>query len=700
MCKIDNGKKIILKIGLFFSGFLVIFLILNFVFQPIWFEWNNYDTHKGFYAQPQNTIEVVFLGSSVMVNGITSIKLYEEQGICAYNLATEQQPVLASYFWAKEAYRCHEESLKTIVFDVSTLRYVPQEALYKKAIDNIGNKKLKWAAVKAYSGSFQKEINNFFPFLEYHSRWNDLEKVNFKYNNQSIRDYVRGYNFTADAYIKSTNYVEYIPEYKLDEQASPMVLNDESLKYFVELVTFCEEKEIELLLIKTPYPWDSSAHNAVEELAKKYELVFLDFNFSPLYDELKYNYATDHVDDIHMNYYGANKLTSWLANYLKEHYNLADVREMEQYDFMKEQQRLYKRHVVKTELDNIVYPYEYLQKVISSGDYTVFVVGKDDSTEALSADARNEFKQLGLSKLAELQFRASYLAIIEADEVMYEESALEEREDKKPINKEGFMKNGVRFSISSGGYETGNIASCVIDGKEYAINTRGLNIIVYDNVLQKVVDAAVFDTYSSIRREYVNPEYGLELEINTDYSNLSPVLQNLYAYNLNCKYKKLVQTPIADFDDSEFLIYLTEIMQNEDYSIFISVQDEAANSFNNDVRNVLDTIGLHALSELQYRDSYIGIISKGTVVMEERSHAAEPLYEEWGDFTIISGGMDSGNVSSCIFDEINYSIEKRGINIVVYDNGLGQVIERALFDTYDNVPVIPTYSLEKERYTE
>lgn len=48
----------------------------------------------------------IFLGASITINGITPTELYRDYGICAYNLGTEQQPVMASYYWMLEAERC------------------------------------------------------------------------------------------------------------------------------------------------------------------------------------------------------------------------------------------------------------------------------------------------------------------------------------------------------------------------------------------------------------------------------------------------------------------------------------------------------------------------------------------------------------------------------------------------------------------
>lgn len=92
------GIRVIIKVSLFLAFFCVLFLAMNALFQPLWKEWNNYETIEGFYQEPENTVETIFLGPSTVVNGISPMELYQDYGFCTYNLGMEQQPVLASYY--------------------------------------------------------------------------------------------------------------------------------------------------------------------------------------------------------------------------------------------------------------------------------------------------------------------------------------------------------------------------------------------------------------------------------------------------------------------------------------------------------------------------------------------------------------------------------------------------------------------------
>ena len=122
--------KKVMRIGVFGAILLAVFVFLNSLFQPIWFSWGTIYTTKGFYDEPENSIEAVVVGPSVMASSVSPMALYDEFGICAYNLASVKQPMLGSYYWVEETYRLHPESLKVVLLDVSILRNDPSEPFY------------------------------------------------------------------------------------------------------------------------------------------------------------------------------------------------------------------------------------------------------------------------------------------------------------------------------------------------------------------------------------------------------------------------------------------------------------------------------------------------------------------------------------------------------------------------------------------
>lgn len=125
----------------------------------------------------------------------------------------------------------------------------------------------------------------------------------------------------------------------------------------------------------------------------------------------------------------------------------------------------------------------------TEGKLFVFAV-KDEGSQALTSDFINSMRRMGLKFDLEGQYRASYGAVVSDGKVLYEKLSKEEL---------GFQteENNVSISLVSAGYENGNRASIKIDDKEYAINSRGINVVIYDLEKHVVVDSLCIDTYSN-----------------------------------------------------------------------------------------------------------------------------------------------------------------------------------------------------------
>lgn len=725
-------RRIFLRITGFLVLFAVIFVLLNQLFQPVWYYWNNYDTTHDIYDELADTIETIFLGASIVANGVTPMELYEQYGICAYNLGMEQQPMQSSYYWLEEAYRLQGGSLKTVVLDVSMLRKEPDyEEFYRKTLDAMPFSKIKWRAVSDYTdGSLNEILSYLVPLFSYHSRWAELGEEDFTRSDYVKKSYTRGYNYTISTeYFQSytAETMSVLSSYP-DESVEEQTMNTASLYYLRQMIEFCDVHNLKLVLMKTPgQSLGSAGYNAVQSIADEYGLDFLDFNYEPLKSEIGYNHATDSTDGGHMNYYGAKKLTAWLGKYLTEECGATDVRGDEDYAFMEEQLAEYREKITDTvALEAETDPAEYLAAAMEHDEYTIFVAVKDDAAMSLTDGQRELFEDLGLQKLAELGFRDSYLAVIDEGVISCEqiETASETTDDNSDqsandmteltmedvrssreseevlyLTAAGQLSDDTIYNVRSGGSLLGNIASVKLDGTEYAINSRGINIVVYDKERQEVVDSALFDTYASDVRISGDLEAALEdaLQENEDYTVLPNDLQKLYLYNLRCEDELVQAEAERAAGDDALLIYLDQMLGNERYAVFLAVKDEASAGLNDEVREALYNMGLTQLSELGSQDSYLAVYLGGELVCEEADHGETSLEQSgvWISelngatsitYRIRSGGADSGNIASVCINDTEYAHDSRGINIVVWDVVTNELVASKAFDTCE-IPV-------------
>jgi hypothetical protein len=111
--------------------------------------------------------------------------------------------------------------------------------------------------------------------------------------------------------------------------------------------------------------------------------------------------------------------------------------------------------------------------------------------------------------------------------------------------------------------------------------------------------------------------------------------------------------------------------------MIISAQGEAKQSLNGASLGVLEKIGLRKIKHMKPNDSYIAFVRNGIPIHEEVGD--RKLYFFKGNIEIISAGQPYGNASSITINGINYSKNKRGINIVIMD---GDGLESYNIDTH------------------
>lgn len=499
-----NKHKILIRVILFITVFIVLFIPVNRFFQPVWVDWNNHNATYGLYEQPRNTIETLILGASVAGTGTVAPELYNQYGICAYQICSQCQPVAASYGWLQEVYKRHGSTLKTVVLDASALRREPEAPFFHIAADAMRPSLIKYRTFRDFFDTgFNETLSMMMPLYNYHDRWLELTQEDFDKLTYTTRHGTRGYHFIYTTYqerLEKGTLGERTLTFSEDQLA--LELDPENLRMLDEMIAFCDKKDLELILIRTPaINWNDNLHQLVQQVADEKGLPYLDFNYAPLADEIAYDFTRDSTDAIHLNYYGASKLTSVLGRYLTEHYNATDVRGNPRYAFMEAEYEEFRHTTDLTiQLHNAQTFTDYLTIAASEGN-TVLISLQDEAAYGLSTEDRAFLAEQGLNELANLVYRNSYLGIIQNGYVVYEERKADEKSNT-PLQHQDKLPDGAHFRLVSGSFGEGNLSSCKIKGVEHSIGMRGLNIVVYSNRYSKVINAACFDTNVGSDQKY------------------------------------------------------------------------------------------------------------------------------------------------------------------------------------------------------
>ena len=147
--------------------------------------------------------------------------------------------------------------------------------------------------------------------------------------------------------------------------------------------------------------------------------------------------------------------------------------------------------------------------------------------------------------------------------------------------------------------------------------------------------------------------------------------------------RKIDINPIPD-QDLQFLqneVALEEVIDYfYDHTLFLSVKDDASKNLSKETRQKIQAIGGEELSQLSYRDSYVGMIQDGRFVKESRNEEKEVLFS-WNGIKLGSAGNDTGNFSWIKTEAERYDAQNRGLYLYVL-NSDRQLVGIYIFDFF------------------
>lgn len=272
------------------------------------------------YYEEEKDFNVVFIGDCEVYENFSPAVLWEEYGINSYIRGSAQQYIWQSYYLLEDMLRY--ETPDVVVFNVLALQYNESQ---KEAYNRMTLEGMEWSLpkIKAILASMKEEENFLdyvFPILRYHSRWSDLTESDVRYLFDTKQVSYNGYYMRVD--------VKAAKDVPTGRPLGDYSFGDKAWEYMNKMADLCEEKGIELVLIKAPslYPfWYEEWETQVEDYAASRGLRYV--NFLELQEETGIDYNTDTYDGgLHMNLSGAEKLSVWFGEMLSEELGVPDRR--------------------------------------------------------------------------------------------------------------------------------------------------------------------------------------------------------------------------------------------------------------------------------------------------------------------------------------------------------------------------------------
>lgn len=321
-------KKELFQAVLFLALFLVILKHLTYVIRT---NGEVKDIFTGFYAEKEDTLDVIMIGSSPVYPFYSGPKLWGEYGITCYPLSSHVQRPSAALPLLKEAYKTQKP--KVVVFEMRMYtmedgRMEDNMAYARGVTDNLKYSFNRIYAVNRLVTEPTERYTYYFDIFKYHSNWKTLvlpeQLACFWYEKPSP---LKGFVIKDEV---GPLEKENIPTCTELTDSLPIPAEQEERLY--ELLEYLKEQKQQALFIVSPFRENEELQmmfNYLKGIIEPYGYEFV--NMNEHYEEIGIDFETDYYDfGGHVNALGAKKCTDYLGKLLAV-YQIEDKRGQEEY---------------------------------------------------------------------------------------------------------------------------------------------------------------------------------------------------------------------------------------------------------------------------------------------------------------------------------------------------------------------------------
>ncbi|MBE6921571.1 MAG: SGNH/GDSL hydrolase family protein [Ruminococcaceae bacterium] len=308
--------------------------LLQMLLVPKYMEQSPEGALTGEYYPEAGNHDVIFIGDCEVYENFSPITLWQEYGITSHIRGSAQQMIWQSYYLLEETFQY--ETPEVVVFNVLSMKYdTPQstgsqsrrEAYNRMTLDTMRWSSSKWNAILASMTEEERQweamATYLVPILRYHDRWSQLTNEDFSY--WFHRDRV-----SHNGYLMQTGVKPYTDAYA-EPPLADYQFGENSWHYLDKMVSLCAEYGTQLVLIKAPSlspVWWPEWEEQIAEYAGKNDLLYI--NMLTCQKEIGIDWSRDTYDaGLHLNVWGAEKVSRWLGKILSGQCGVPDRRDQE-----------------------------------------------------------------------------------------------------------------------------------------------------------------------------------------------------------------------------------------------------------------------------------------------------------------------------------------------------------------------------------
>ena len=451
--------------------FLLGFNLLNV------FKWKDTEGISEFYQLPSNTADVIFYGNSHSYCAINEAELWKRYGIAACNMGESSQSIGSTYYYIKESLKTQKpqyilvEVYPAIVSEGSS----NIDEVYRNTINMhwstnyLNNLKYSIASMNNANELFESIL---FKIPVIHSRYNELSRMDYVPDDYKMGRYTANWSYTAFD----------TPNNASNQYMTPIA--ESSAEYIQKICDLAKENNICLGFWEAPYyisDYDYTRLNTVKDIAKKNGIVFM--NFNDYYEEQGIDFTKDFFDTGHLNSYGAVKISNSFGEYLSKECMIPDRRGDEKYAIWDEIERNWNHDIQKEMLVRTATLTEYISLLTQTEDTIIVIEIPESFTEKTDATIRKLFEQLGINQQS---FEKGGIFVKENDAFLFYSNENSYLWHMELDSKSYAAKSDLAVRRDENG------TTVVVDNQDYRKVEDGINIVVYDYVLNQVIDVVGF----------------------------------------------------------------------------------------------------------------------------------------------------------------------------------------------------------------
>ena len=253
-----------------------------------------------YLQEPENSVDVLFLGSSIVYCDVAPGWIWEESGLRSWVMAGPEQTMALTYYYLREALKTQTPRL--VVLEAGSLLFRKYQDYSRANVSTMPLGLNRFASVfRAVERSEWKGL--LFPLYNYHARWTEAEWAEAEEHLHPAPDMMAGYTPLGRS-------IPQTPRINRDRVPEEEIYADH-LAWLERISGLCRKKGVRLLVYLAPSaartPLEVTERIMADAEAKGIDILDL----SDLAPELGIDDELDWYDPLHFNISGAEKFSRW-----------------------------------------------------------------------------------------------------------------------------------------------------------------------------------------------------------------------------------------------------------------------------------------------------------------------------------------------------------------------------------------------------